>query len=407
MNARVLDAVLVCAGMVALGGGCGEPVKLPVSSPPPVTVMFPVEREVTDFEDFTGRSAAVEKLDVRARVSGYLEEIRFKEGKEVKANEILYVIDQRPFKADLEKAEGDVERSKAAVKTTQANLSRQTALMDKGATSRQDYDTAVGKALEAKGDERISLANLERARLNLDYTTIKSPIDGLISRSEITKGNLVKADDTLLTNIVSQNPMYVYFNADERTVLRVKDLILSGKWKYTDDTKIEIKLALATDVGYPRSGTLNFIDNKVDPSTGTLKLRAKVANPADSRSQLRPFSPGLFVRIHFPIGEPHKELLVPERAIGTQQGEKFLYVVDDKNEVQIRPVALGLLQDGMRVIYRSRLAPKRDKDGREVLDGEGRPVLEEVVMLSPTDKVIVNGLQRVRPGIVVEPKMAK
>lgn len=366
--------------------------------PPLVVIGHPFEKLIVDYEYFTGNTVASETVEIRARVSGYLDKIFFEPGKEVKKGDKLYLIDQRPFKAALERAEGDVDRAKAAVKLTKIEAERQEGLWFKNATSKQEYDRAVAAAAEAQAALRSGAGLVDQAKTNLDFTDIRSPINGKLSRTLVDAGNLVTADQTLLTTIVNLEPMFVYFTVDERTMLTLQDAIRAGKLKAVKDGEVSVYLGLANDVGYPHQAIIDFVDNRVDPTTGTLSVRAAVKN------EKRIFSPGLFVRLKLPVSDEYKALLVPERSIGTDQGQKFVYVLNPKNEVQKRVVTIGALHDDLRVVERFQKRAKTDDRGRPVLDEKGEPVYETVQVLGPSDRIIVDGVQRVRSGMMVDPK---
>ena len=333
-----------------------------------ITVAVPAERQVLDYEEFTGRTSAKESVDVRARVTGYLDKIDFHEGSEVKAGDLLFVIDPRPFQADYDKAAAQIAVAEASLKYRKAELTRNTELVRTGAVTRSEYDQSVA-----------ARASTAAAKLNLDFTEYRSPIDGETSRANVTKGNLVQADHTLLTTVVSVDPMYVYFDVDERKLLEIQQDVREGKIKSSGRSKIEVQMGLATEQGYPHRGTIDFADNQLDPSTGTIRMRGVFPNPLPVKGS-RVLMPGLFARIRVPIGDPHTALLVAEKALGTDLGQKYLLVVDAQNKVQYRPVKIGRLDAGLRVI------------------DEG---------LQPGEQVIVLGLQRVRPGSIVKPDVVK
>jgi len=370
------DAVLLSlwagALCLALGGCKHQPPALAATPPPVVMVSHPVEREITDYSEFTGRTAAVDTVEVRARVSGYLVKVNFREGAVVKKGDLLFQIDPRPFQAVLDQAKGQVAQWEAKLARAEADVARDERLLPKGAASQKDLDQAVADRGEARAAIQSAWATVDQATLNLEFTKVTAPLSGRISRYLITEGNLVTADTTLLTMIVSIDPMYAYFDVDERTVLRVRELLRTGRARFARDGEVPVALGLATDKGFPHQGTINFVDNQINPSTGTLRLRGVVPNADEI------LTPGLFARVRVPIGEPHRAVLVTERAIDTDQGQKILYVVNDKNEVSSRPVSMGALHDGLRVI-------------------------EEGVQ--PGERVIVNGLLQVRPGITVEPTL--
>ena len=249
-------------------------------------------------------------------------------------------------------------------------------LIVRGAVGQEEYDRYEGDYREAVASLDVAKANRDLAALNLEYAKVIAPVSGRVSRYVVTVGNLIQAGDqnggTLLTTIVSVDPMYAYFDVDERTVLRIRQLIREGKAKSAGETKWPVALGLATEEGFPHRGTINFEDNQVNPKTGTLRVRGVFPNKDEV------LSPGFFARVRVPIGQAHQALLVTDRAIDTDQGEKVLYIVNKKNEVVSRPVRLGALHDGLR----------------EITDG-----------LKPGEQVIVNGLQQVRPGMTVEPKL--
>ncbi len=367
----ILSVLIMPLGLALLG--CER--KAPASaafSPPSVTVSQPVEREVTDYGEYTGRTAAVDAVEVRARVSGYLVKINFQEGAVVKNGDLLSQIDARPFQAVLDQVKGQVAQWEAKLVRAEADAARNERLLPRGAASQRDLDTAVADRGEARAAIQSARAAVDRAALDLEFTRVTAPISGRISRYLITEGNLVTADATLLTTIVSIDPMYAYFDVDELTVLRVRQLIRAGKMAAVRGGEVPVSLGLATDEGFPHRGTINFVDNQVNPKTGTLRLRGVFPNQGET------LLPGFFVRVRAPIGEAHPALLVTERAIDNDQGQKILYVVNDKNEVISRPISVGALHDGLRVI----------EDG-----------------VKPGERVIVNGLLQVRPGVTVEPKL--
>jgi RND family efflux transporter MFP subunit len=342
-----------------------------------VIVSHPVNETVTDYVDFTGRTDAVESVEIRARVTGFLKKVQFKDGAEVKAGELLYQIDDREYQADLDSATAELATAQAHQDKATTDLKRTTALRDKGSVSAEEFDRTDAAKKEADASVESAKAKQERARLNVEFSTIAAPIAGKISRTEVTEGNLIRADNTLLTTIVSVDPIDAYFDLDERTLLTVRKRMREGKLKIeSEDEKIPVEMGLATDDGYPKHGIVDFVDNRINAATGTVRMRGVFANP-EYQPQRREMAPGLFARIRVPLGDPHPALLVTDRAIGTDQGQKFVYVVDSKNEVAFRAVKLGSVQNGLRVIT------------------EG---------LDSSDSIIIDGLQRVRPGSSVTPK---
>jgi RND family efflux transporter MFP subunit len=361
---------------LSLAGCVRAPSVAPEVAPTPVTVSRPVEREVTDYAIFTGRTAAVDSVEVRARVWGYLDKVNFKEGALVKKDEVLFEIDPRLYRADFERTRGTVSQCEARVHRTERDYRRAKTLLGRGAVGQEEYDRYEADYREALANLDVARANRDTAALNLDYTKITAPVSGRVSRYVVTVGNLIRSGDqnggTLLTTVVSVDPMYVYFDMDERTVLRVRALIREGKASSARETEWPVALGLATEEGFPHRGMINFEDNQVNPKTGTLRVRGVFPN----KDEL--LSPGLFARVRVPIGQAHRALLVTDRAIDTDQGQKVLYVVNEKSEVVSRSVRPGALHQGLR----------------EITEG-----------LKPGEKVIVGGLQLVRPGITVEPML--
>jgi RND family efflux transporter MFP subunit len=367
---------LVLAVCLTLAGCARAPVEALAAAPMAVTVSYPVERNVTDYADFTGRTAAVDSVEVRARVSGYLDTVNFKEGALVKKDDKLFEIDPRPYRAELQRAKGTVAQFDARVHRLERDFQRAKMLIARGAVGQEEYDRYEADYREAVASLDVAKANRDLAALNVEYASVVAPVSGRVSRYVVTVGNLIQSGDqnsgTLLTTIVSVDPMYVYFDVDERTVLRIRQLIREGKAFSAGQTRWPVALGLASDEGFPHQGTINFEDNQVNPKTGTLRVRGAFANKDEA------ISPGFFARVRVPIGQAHKALLVSDRAIDTDQGEKVLYIVDKKHEVVSRPVRLGALHEGLR----------------EITGG-----------LNAGEQVIVSGLQQVRPGIMVEPKL--
>jgi RND family efflux transporter MFP subunit len=361
---------------VALAGCARAPSGPPPAAPTPVTVSHPVEREVTDAAEFTARTAAVDSVEVRAHVWGYLQKVNFKEGDIVKQGDVLFEIDPRPYEAVLNQAKAKLAQDEAQLKADEAEYRRQLQTVRAGAGSQSDLD----KATAARGVDLANIAAdkalIASRQLDLDYTKVTAPVGGRVSRYVVTVGNLIQSGDqgggTLLTTIVSVDPMYAYFDVDENTALKVRRLVREGKSDSVRDGGYPVSLGLANEDGFPHRGTVNFVENQVNPKTGTIRLRGVFPN-ADNV-----LLPGLFGRVRTPIGRPHPALLVSDRALDTDQGQKVLYLANDKNEVAARPVRVGALHDGLR----------------EVTDG-----------LKPGERVIVTGLQQIRPGAAVEPKL--
>jgi RND family efflux transporter MFP subunit len=331
-----------------------------------VTVEKVQAREVTDYADFTGRTVAAATVEVRARVSGYLVKVDFKEGAEVKKGDVLFEIDPRPYQADLDKAAAGVAQAEAHYQRTEADFKRAKELMTRGVISQPDFDKIVGDRAEAEAAVRVERAKYAAARLYMEYTRVFAPINGIIGRRLVDVGSLVKADETMLATIVSRDPMYVAFDLDERTLLQLRR-------RMREETNMPVEMALADEGGFPRRGKVDAIDNHVDPATGTLRMRAVFAN-ADGL-----LVPGLFVRVRLRLGAPYKALMVPEKAVGKSGNQAFVFVVTDKNLIEFRSVTLGLMHNDYRVI----------KEG-----------------LREGDRVVSSGLHELRAGMTVVPTVA-
>jgi RND family efflux transporter MFP subunit len=374
---RGIWAIAVALGLgVGLAGCARDPSPVTEAAPVTVSVSRPVERNVTDYADFTGRTAAVDSVEVRARVWGYLDQVHFKEGALVAKGDVLFEIDSRIYRADFERTRATVAQYEARVHRLERDYQRVKKLLARGAVGQEEFDRFEGDYREASAGLDVARANRDLAALNLDYTRVTAPVSGRVSRYVVTVGNLIQSGDqsggTLLTTLVSVDPMYVYFDVDERTVLRVRQLIREGKASPAHKTAWPVALGLATEAGFPHQGTINFEDNQINPKTGTLRVRAVFPNKDES------LTPGLFARVRLPIGQAHGALLVADRAVETDQGQRIVYVVDENNEVVSRTVGLGALHHGLR----------------EITDG-----------LGAGDRVIVSGLQQVRRGARVAPKV--
>ena len=375
-------AVLLGIGLFTAVATIGCTSKQPQVAPPEVPVVpvsRPIKRKVTDYVYYTGRTDAVEAVGIRARVTGYLTKMPFKEGAEVKKGDLLFEIDPRPYKAQLDQALAQVDLYKAQLKLARTTYARDRSIASAvaGGVSQQQLDQDVAAVEEAAARVTAYQASTELYQLNLSFTKVTAPIAGKISRYYLTVGNLVNQDQTLLTTVVSLDPMYGYFDMDENTLLKVKRAINEGKIKRPHNSKeVPIDMGLQGEEGYPHHGYFNFINNAVNPSTGTISVRGVFANP-EPKGGTRLLTPGMFVRIRLPIGQAHDALLVVDRALGSDQGLKFVYVLDKDNKIQYRRVTAGALQDdGLRVIEKG---------------------------VTPDDRVVVGALQQVRPHMQVEP----
>jgi RND family efflux transporter MFP subunit len=381
---------LILLGVLAWAAGCtksapqGQAASLPV-----VPVSHPVERPVTDSVEYTGRLDAVQAVGIKARATGFMDPIPkdVKEGAEIKAGALIFQIDPRPYKAQLDQAQSQVVVIEAQLKLAQVVYARAKESFDKGVGSKQDVDQAEASVTEAKARIKAAQAVVETNQLNLDFTQVKAPIDGQMGRFYFTPGNLIVQDQTLLTTIVSVNPMYAYFDMDERTILKIRGEVNAGKIKLTTaDTKV--LLALEGETEYPHQGKLDFVNNVINPSTGTVSVRGVFDNPLPPNGR-RLLSPGMFVRIRLPIGQEHPALLILDRAIGSDQGLKYVYIVTAEDKVAYRRVVVGALQeDGLRVIE-----PYKPAKDKEVESG-----------VKPDEWVVVGSLPQLRPQMEVSPE---
>jgi multidrug efflux system membrane fusion protein len=359
---------------------CNRGDATPAQQPPPpsVSVAEVVTKDVTQWDEFMGHVEAVETVEIRPRVAGYIEKVMFKEGKEVKKGDVLFVIDQRPFKAELARAQAELARAQARAKLAVAQAQRATRLVEEGAMSKEEADTRTAADAQAKAEIRAAEAAVEVARLNLEYTEIRSPIDGRTSRALVTPGNLVSGgsmvpEATLLTTVVSLDPVYVYFEGDEQTYLRYGEMARNGERKSSRDVANPVLVGLANEEGFPHKGRMDFVDNRVDPATGTIRGRAVLENKD------RIFTPGLFARVRLLGSGKFSALLIDDKAVLTDQNRKYVYVLGEGNTAQRRDVKLGRVVEGLRVVT------------------EG---------LRPGDKVIVHGVQKVFfPGMPVSPQV--
>jgi len=367
MSSRALLVPLV---LVWAAASCSRE-SAPPPAPPPsiVTVASPELREVTDYRDFTGRTSAIDSVVVRARVTGYLQKVCFKEGADVKAGDLLYEIDPRPYQATLDAAQGNVVAAEAKLVRLDAELERAKKLLEDKVVSQEGFDQAVSERAETAGTIAALRATVERAKLDLEFTRISAPIAGRTGQKGLGVGNLVMADDSALTTIVSMDPIHADFDVDERSVLLYRELIRQKKVKSAREADVAVTVGLSDEQGFPHEGYIDFVDNQLDATSGTIRARAVIANPEDA------LSPGLFVRIRVPFSQPHQALLIEERALGADQRGWYVFVVDAEGTVQYRPVEIGERDDGHVVIEKG---------------------------LAAGERVIVNGLQRARPGAKVD-----
>lgn len=350
--------------------------KAPAAPPLQAVTVAPVpEREISEWDEFTGRLQAVDQVDIRPRVSGYIQRVTFTEGREVRKGEVLFEIDPRPYQAELARAQAELDRARSAAALAASDVRRADPLVKAQAISREEYDSRTSAEAQGGASVKAAEAAVETARLNLEWTRVRSPISGRVSNALVTPGNLVEAGQpaTLLTTVVSLDPMYVYFDSDEQTYLRYAGRARNNgsNWR---DGKLVVHLGLANEEGYPHEGRLDFVDNQIDPNTGTIRTRAVFSNKS------RALTPGLFARVKLVGDHKRKALLVRDAAIGTDQDRKFVLVVGPGDSLVYRPVVPGRLVDGLRIIDSG---------------------------LKPNEKVVVNGLMRVRPGMKVAPILSE
>jgi multidrug efflux system membrane fusion protein len=376
-------AIMFAAGVPAIllvlfVSGChSAPGDAKKPAPMPVNVSYPVQRKVTEYSELTGRTAAVDSIEVRARVWGYVDRYLFKEGMLVQKGDVLFEIDPRPYKAALAQAVGKLASAEARAQRLNADFARAQRLVKTNSIAYEEYDRVTGDLAEAKAAIEAQKAAVDQAKLDLDFTKVTASVSGRVGRALVTEGNLVQAGPTggtLLTTLVSVDPIYAYFDVDERTVLRVRQMIREGKVQSARDVTWPVYLGLANEDGFPHEGTINFVDNQINPKVGTLRLRGVFANKDET------LSPGNFVRVRIPIGLPHDAILISDRAVDSDQGQKIVYVVESDNTVGVRQVRLDGLFDGLRAVESG---------------------------LSMSDRVLVTGQQHVRPGMSVTPTVVE
>lgn len=365
-------------GALLAMSGCGGSGSGASSAPPPpqVTVAQVLERRVKDWDEFTGRLQAVETVEIRPRVSGYIDKVAFTEGSLVKGGDLLFIIDPRPYKAESDRAAADVKRYKTALELARIELMRVQRLKDSGAVSEEELDERKSTLAQTEANVAGSEAALESANLNLNFTRVTSPIEGRVSRAEVTRGNLVTGGTnggTLLTSVVSMDPMYLYFDADEQSYLRYTQMARSGARPSSRDERNPVQVGLANEEGFPHSGVVDFVDNQLNSQTGTIRARAVLQNKDGQ------FTPGLFARVQLLGSSEYSAILIDDRAVNTDQNQKYVLLLGANNTVEYRRVKLGRLIDGLRIVR------------------EG---------LKAGDVIIVNGAQRVHPGVTVTPQKA-
>jgi len=363
--------------------GCGKPKQAPQAPPPAkVTVVKPTEKEIVEWDEYTGRLRSPESVEIRPRVSGYLDSINFTDGQMVKKGDLLFVIDPRPYQAEVDRAQASLAQAQAQLKLANTDFSRSKELQQKQVIAQQEFDRQSNDLLSAQAQVASATADLAKAKLDLDFTHVMAPISGRVGRYNVSVGNLITGGDggnaTLLTTIVSLDPLYGYFEVDEQSFLKYSQLATAAgdsKEAGSDgpDTAegVVVEMKVSGEKGFPHKGKLDFVDNQVDTETSTVELRGIFVNP-----NLK-LTPGLFARMRIPAREKHVAMLIPDGAVGNNQSVQFVYVVDAENKVKQRPVELGPMAEDLRIV----------RSG-----------------LTLDDRIIVSGIQRVRPDATVQPE---
>jgi len=365
----VLLGIVSAAALAVSGCARNEAAEQKAGPPlPQVTVAAAISRKVTEFDEFTGRFEAVERVEVRPRVSGYISSVNFKDGSEVRKGDVLFVIDPRPYVAERDKARAQLAQARSQLALARSERDRATQLVSQHAISREEFDTRTSGSEQAQANVEAAQAALDAAALNLDFTRVTAPIAGRIGRALVTSGNFVTNGQTLLTTLVSLDPIYVSFDGDEKVYLKYTKLSRDG----AHGGRNPVQVGLADEGGgYPHQGVMVFVDNALDPATGTIRSRALL----DNRDRL--FTPGLFARLRLLGAQEHEAVLINDSAVGTDQTVRYVLVISAGNKAEYRPVQLGPIVDGLRVVESG---------------------------LASGETIVVNGLQRVRPGAQVQPQ---
>jgi multidrug efflux system membrane fusion protein len=366
-GARPLIVALAAAGLAAATlAGCSDATgkaapAAAAAGGPPVSAATVVEKAIAETQEFSGRLEAIDVVQIRPRVSGFITAVNIKPGSEVKKGDVLFEIDPRPFQAEADRAEAAANAARAKADLARLELARAEKLLGDKAIAQREFDERAAGQKELEAGARAARAQAEAAKLNLSYTRVIAPINGRVSKAEITLGNLVDPS-AVLTSVVSLDRIYASFDGDESTYLRVAKRARGG-------APVAVRVGLADEDGFPHEGKLEFVDNQLDTRTGSVRLRAVFAN------EDRSMAPGLFARVQIGGGDERKALLISDRAVGTDQSHKFVFVVDAQGKAERREVALGPVVDGLRVV----------RDG-----------------LKPGERIVVNGLQRVKPGAPIK-----
>lgn len=367
---RLLFLVLTVVTFAGASSGCRKPAAATASAPANVTVAKPVMKRLAEWDEFTGRLSAVASVEVRARVSGYLQSTHFTEGREVKQGDLLFVIDPRRYEVELARATAELNRAKAAFDLATAEAARAAKLLQTNAISVEESEVKAKSRVGTEAALAAAQAQVDQAKLDLEWCRVTAPISGRIGRKVVTEGNLITGgpNATLLTTIVQLDPIYCYFDVDERSALKYRELARTGKRESALYQPIRAQMGLANQNGFPHEGTVDFVDNEISPTTGSIKSRALFPNPG------RLMSPGFFARVRIPGSGDYEAALIRDTAVGSDQGRPFVFVVGPDGKAVQRTITVGPLEQGLRIV-------------REGLTAE--------------DRVVINGLMAVRTGAVV------
>jgi len=363
---------VLCLCSCGRSSGADPPAQPP---PPEVNVAKVLEKRVQDWDDFTGKLEAVETVEIRPRVSGYIDQVVFTEGKLVKEGDLLFVIDPRPYQAERDRAAAEVKRLQTALSLARSERERVQRMKESGAVSQEELDQRESTVAQAEANVAGSQAELENATLNLSFTRVTSPISGRVSRAIVTRGNLVTGGNnggTVLTSVVSMDPIYLYFDGDEQAYLRYSQMALSGERQSSRDVANPVQVGLANEEGFPHSGKMDFVDNQLNPQTGTIRARAVLANPNGF------FTPGMFARVRLLGSNEYTAILIDDRAVNTDQDRKYVFLLGPGNKIEYRRIELGRVMEGLRVVHKG---------------------------LKAGDVIVVDGAERVHPGVTVQPQM--
>jgi len=372
MNVQPKHIVLLLTLLALVSCGKEPP---PAPPPPEVAVAKVISKRIQDWDEFTGRFQAIDTVEVRPRASGYIEQVLFREGQFVKKDDVLVIIDPRPYQADYDRARAGLELAKSQQALASLEAARVQKLKDSGAVSREELDERLSNLNQQQASVSGAKATLDNAALLLSFTKVRAPFDGRASRAEVTRGNLVTGGNnggTLLTTIVSVDPIYVYFEGDENAYLRYNQLAREGQRPSSRDARNPVRIGLSNEQGFPHEGYMDFVDNQLDVRTGTIRARAVLENKQGQ------FTPGMFARVQLLGSGEYDAVLIEDRAVGTDQSQNFVLVLGADNKLEYRAIQAGRLIDGLRIVRKG---------------------------LKADDVIVVSGLQRVRPGAQVKPNM--